>query len=267
MCGWTRGHRRALGPTRRTPCASPPSVTSTARRPPQGELQRLASPRPRPRADVVLLCGDLTDYGPPDEARVLGAELRRRPCPWWPCSATTTSSPARWRRSRRSSTRPACTVLDGEAWEREGVGFAGAKGFGGGFGERALAPWGEPAMKHFVQEAIDGGAEARVGPGPAPHAPRVALLHYAPIAARWRASRSRSSRSWARAASRSRSTAIPSTRSSTATPTAGRPRGAPRAGVPVYNVACPSCATVRRIWASSSSTSRRWTPRAGGMSR
>jgi hypothetical protein len=39
--------------------------------------------------------------------------------------------------------------------EIHGVGYAGVKGFAGGFGRGALAPWGEAAIKLFVQEAVD----------------------------------------------------------------------------------------------------------------
>ena len=46
-------------------------------------------------------------------------------------------------------------MLDGESAVIDGVGFAGAKGFCGGFGTRMLEPWGEPAIKNFVKEAID----------------------------------------------------------------------------------------------------------------
>ncbi|MFX5126539.1 hypothetical protein ABTC57_18985, partial [Acinetobacter baumannii] len=45
-------------------------------------------------------------------------------------------------------------VLDGEAIEIAGIGFAGCKGFAGGFGKGALGAWGEPVIKAFVQEAL-----------------------------------------------------------------------------------------------------------------
>jgi Icc-related predicted phosphoesterase len=72
-------------------------------------------------------------------------------------------------------------LLDGEACEVRGLGFAGIKGFGGGFGRHTLEPWGEDTIKGFVMEAIDQAlkletALARV------HVPqRIAVLHYAPI--------------------------------------------------------------------------------------
>jgi len=74
-------------------------------------------------------------------------------------------------------------MLDGDAQEVCGVGFAGTKGFGGGFGRGSLAPWGETAIKAFVQEAIDEALklERAVSRLRTPH--RIVLLHYSPIQA------------------------------------------------------------------------------------
>lgn len=105
-------------------------------------------------ADVLCLCGDLTDYGLREEAIVLAAEL-----------AVVGKKPVLcvlgnhdYESGRESEVRDVlleagATVLCGESHEVDGVGFAGTKGFGGGFGERALEPWGEGTMKAFVQEA------------------------------------------------------------------------------------------------------------------
>ena len=62
-----------------------------------------------------------------------------------------------------------------------GVGIAGVKGFGGGFGKRALGPWGEPTIKQFVREAVDEALklEAALGRLRTPHL--VVLLHYSPV--------------------------------------------------------------------------------------
>jgi Icc-related predicted phosphoesterase len=75
------------------------------------------------------------------------------------------------------------TLLDGEVWEKDDVGFAGVKGFGGGFGERALTPWGEPAFKAFVQEATQESLKLERALSSLRTTTRVAVLHYAPIAA------------------------------------------------------------------------------------
>jgi Icc-related predicted phosphoesterase len=135
-------------------------------------------------ADVLALCGDLTDYGTPDEARVLAKEL----------AATKVAklavlgnhdfeSNAADEVTRILTDAAGVLVLDGTAVELLGVGFAGAKGFPGGFGARALQAWGESPVKAFVAAAVEEtlkleSALARLRtPG------RVALLHYAPIGA------------------------------------------------------------------------------------
>ena len=53
------------------------------------------------------------------------------------------------------------TVLDEQAIEIDGVGFAGVKGFMGGYGRGELAPFGEPIAKAFVAGSDGRGAQAR----------------------------------------------------------------------------------------------------------
>jgi len=61
------------------------------------------------------------------------------------------------------------------------VGFAGVKGFAGGFGRGALGPWGEHATKAFVQEAVDEALKLETALARLRTQKRVALLHYSPI--------------------------------------------------------------------------------------
>lgn len=72
-------------------------------------------------------------------------------------------------------------LLDGDAHETGGVGFAGVKGFAGGFGQRALGPWGEDALKRFVQEAVDEALKLEAALARLRTPLKVVLLHYAPI--------------------------------------------------------------------------------------
>src|SRR5207247_4589397 len=74
-------------------------------------------------------------------------------------------------------------VLNGEAAEIQGVGFAGVCGFGGGFGRRMLNAWGEPLIKQFVQEAIDQALRLEQALAKLQTDRRVAVLHYSPIRA------------------------------------------------------------------------------------
>jgi Icc-related predicted phosphoesterase len=73
--------------------------------------------------------------------------------------------------------------LDGDAYEVKGIGFAGVKGFAGGFGESALQPWGEPSIKSFVNEAVAETLKLESALAKLRTAKRIALLHYAPIQA------------------------------------------------------------------------------------
>ena len=107
-------------------------------------------------ADVLLLCGDLTDYGKPDEARVLMEQLHQaRPVPMLAVLGNHEFECGKQDEISRILADGGVTVLDGTAVEVLGVGFAGVKGFCGGFGARALQPWGESALKQFARESVE----------------------------------------------------------------------------------------------------------------
>jgi len=75
------------------------------------------------------------------------------------------------------------TMLDGGSHEIEGVGFAGVKGFGGGFGRRQLGAWGEDTIKSFVHEAIQEALKLESALARLRTPQKIAVLHYAPISA------------------------------------------------------------------------------------
>lgn len=135
-------------------------------------------------ADVIALCGDLVDYGFPEETHVLANELagvlksRVRVVAVLGNHDFEAGQPEM---VKQILCQAGVTVLDGDSVEIEGIGFAGTKGFGGGFGRRALEPWGEPAIKAFVRESVDESLklESALARLRTPH--RIALLHYAPI--------------------------------------------------------------------------------------
>ena len=70
-----------------------------------------------------------------------------------------------------------------ETFELNGVGFAGAKGFGGGFDNRMLTPFGEDAIKQFVTEAVNESLKLEVALNNLRTERTVVVLHYSPIAA------------------------------------------------------------------------------------
>jgi Icc-related predicted phosphoesterase len=74
-------------------------------------------------------------------------------------------------------------LLDGDGVEIGGVGFAGVKGFAGGFGQHALQSWGEPVLKQFVREAVEEALKLEAALARLRTPRRVAVLHYAPIRA------------------------------------------------------------------------------------
>ena len=72
-------------------------------------------------------------------------------------------------------------MLDGDACELQGIGIAGVKGFGGGFGPRALGPWGETIIKQFVHEAVNEALKLEAALARLRTPQLIALLHYSPI--------------------------------------------------------------------------------------
>jgi Icc-related predicted phosphoesterase len=146
----------------------------------QGSLQPLFA-RVSEEADLLLLAGDLTDYGLADEARVLARELTSLRIPVVGVLGNHDLESGQTDEVRRILTDAGMVVLDGDACEFHGVGIAGVKGFGGGFGQRALGPWGETIIKQFVREAVDEALKLEAALARIRTTRMVALLHYAPV--------------------------------------------------------------------------------------
>ena len=147
----------------------------------RGALQPMLSEISQ-QADVLLLCGDLTDYGLAEEAEELVADLRAAVCvPMLGVLGNHDFESGEAKLVRQVVETAGVTMLDGEAVEIGGVGFAGVCGFGGGFGRRMLNAWGEPLIKHFVQEAIDQALRLEQALGKLRTDRRVGVLHYSPI--------------------------------------------------------------------------------------
>lgn len=134
------------------------------------------------RADVLLLCGDLTDYGLVEEAQVLARELAGMTLPVLAVLGNHDYESGHAAEVAAAVASVGVQVLDGDAVEVGGVGFAGCKGFCGGFGQKVLEPWGEPATKRFVREAVDEALKLERALQRLATPQRVAVLHYAPVA-------------------------------------------------------------------------------------
>ncbi len=134
-------------------------------------------------ADVLLLCGDLIDYGLPEEAIVLAKEISSLKIPVLAVLGNHEFESGKQDEVKRIFSDAGAMLLDGDAREVDGVGFVGVKGFAGGFGERALGPWGEETIKRFVHEAIDEALKLESALARLRSDKRIVLLHYSPIEA------------------------------------------------------------------------------------
>jgi Icc-related predicted phosphoesterase len=136
-----------------------------------------------PEADVLLLCGDLTDHGLPEEAQGLARQLSTVKTPIVAVLGNHDFESGHADEVAAILSDANIAMLDGSACEVAGIGFAGTKGFCGGFDRQTLEPWGEPVVKAFVQEALSETLklESALARLRTPHS--VALLHYAPVQA------------------------------------------------------------------------------------
>jgi Icc-related predicted phosphoesterase len=148
----------------------------------QGTLQPLFA-QVAQRADILLLCGDLVDYGQLEEAKVLARELANVKMPILAVLGNHEFESGQPAEVQRVLGHAGVTFLDGDALEVKGIGFAGAKGFAGGFGESALQPWGEPTIKNFVNESVAETLKLESALAKLRTTRRIALLHYSPIEA------------------------------------------------------------------------------------
>jgi Icc-related predicted phosphoesterase len=146
----------------------------------QGAFQPLFA-RIADSADILLIAGDLTDYGHPDEARVLARELTTLRIPAAAVLGNHDVESDKQDDVKAILSGAGLHILDGDACELHGVGIAGVKGFGGGFGQRALGPWGEATIKQYVHEAVNEALKLEAALARIRSKPIVALLHYSPI--------------------------------------------------------------------------------------
>ena len=148
-----------------------------------GSLQALFS-QINDSADVLAILGDITDYGLVEEARAFVKELV--PTVKIPVVAVLGNHDVESNQQDEIAKilkDAGVAVLDGETTEVHGIGFAGIKGFCGGFGRRALGPWGEEIIKRFVREAVDEALKLESALARLRNDHLVVLVHYAPIQA------------------------------------------------------------------------------------
>src|SRR5579871_4987613 len=138
--------------------------------------------RVREEADVLVLAGDLTNYGTTQEMDPLLNVVVRSRVPTIAVLGNHDYESNKQADLIHMMEAAGIKVLDGTAYERDGVGFAGTKGFIGGFGRGVLTAFGEPEVKRFVQAAVDEALKLERAMSQLRAEKRVVVLHYAPIA-------------------------------------------------------------------------------------
>jgi uncharacterized protein len=138
--------------------------------------------RVRDSADTLLIAGDLTGTGLPGEMTQLLNVVVRARIPTIVVLGNHDYESGNQAELMQMLVQAGIKVLDGTAYERDGVGFAGTKGFVGGFGRTLLTAFGEPEIKHFVQASVDEALKLERAMAQLRSEKRVVLLHYSPIA-------------------------------------------------------------------------------------
>jgi Icc-related predicted phosphoesterase len=134
-------------------------------------------------ADVLCLCGDLTHLGIAEEAELLAGDLAPLRIPVLAVLGNHDYHSGKAEEVRAPLRRVGVRFLDeDETFEVRGVGFAGVKGFGGGFASHMLAAFGEEATKRFVSEAVNEALALEHALARLTTDRRVVIMHYLPIA-------------------------------------------------------------------------------------
>lgn len=136
----------------------------------------------REQADVLALCGDLTNYGKPAEAAVLAEDVMGAAIPVVAVLGNHDHESGAPDLVKQALTHAGAYVLDnGEAFEIRGVGFAGCMGAMGGYGRGMLSFFGEQSVKTFVQACLDETMKLETGLRMLRTERAVVVLHYSPV--------------------------------------------------------------------------------------
>jgi Icc-related predicted phosphoesterase len=171
--------------------SSEPAVSGTIRLAAIGDLH-VGENHPHPyrdlfsrisqEADVLALCGDLTNFGKTPEAEILAEDLQACSIPVVGVLGNHDYECGQPEEVTRILHEAGLRLIDGEAVEVQGVGFAGCKGFIGGYGRHMLSAFGEPAIKSFVQASVDENLKLETSLRMLRMDRVVVVLHYSPIA-------------------------------------------------------------------------------------
>lgn len=133
-------------------------------------------------ADVLVLCGDLTNYGKAREVEILAEDLRGLEIPVLGVLGNHDHECGHPELVRRRLNEAGVLMLDdGEPHEVRGVGFAGCMGAMGGYGRAMMAPFGEASVKAFVQDSVNETMKLENSLRMLRTKRAMAVLHYSPI--------------------------------------------------------------------------------------
>jgi len=132
-------------------------------------------------ADILALCGDLTQLGVPAEAEALASDLGACSIPVVGVLGNHDYQSGRATEVRKILQAAKMVLLEEESFEYQGVGFAGVKGFCGGFNRNMLTSFGEDAIKQFVSESVNEALRLENSLRTLNTDRTIVVLHYAPI--------------------------------------------------------------------------------------
>src|SRR5262249_28982271 len=148
----------------------------------QGQLQPLFA-QIAAEADILVLCGDLTDFGLPEEAALLAKDLAHAKVPTVGVLGNHDYEAGKQDNIRHVLQNADVVILDGDTTEIHNVGFAGMKNFANNFDRNTLDPWGEKTVKRFVHEAVGEALKLETAMTRLRTPQKIAILHYAPVRA------------------------------------------------------------------------------------
>jgi len=134
-------------------------------------------------ADILVLCGDLTDHGKLAEGKVLVEELSALRVPVAAVLGNHDYESGHAQELCAELAKVGVRCLDGDHFIFDKVlGIAGVKGFCGGFGNATLQAFGEGPIKQFVGEAVNESLKLEAALGQLDTPKKVVIMHYAPTA-------------------------------------------------------------------------------------
>lgn len=132
------------------------------------------------QAEALLLAGDLTDLGLPDEADMLSEILGKLNLTKVAVLGNHDCESGQEPMVRSKLSAAGVHVLDGETFTEGDLGVAGARGFCGGFEHAQLQRFGEPQLKTFVDNCLAEELKLENALFKLRTRVRIALLHYSP---------------------------------------------------------------------------------------